>query len=127
MNPALVAAGRVRELVRAPVEITIGPGIAVWLRSYRGPSPPAAVAHAARDCGASPFTAIDRQGSTQLRSRCESSVRWSNDCPTPDGWAADWFSTPKPAPARTESNGSGTLWVTSMTESMNPPAPQYRL
>ena len=52
------------------------------------------------------------------------SGRPSND---PAAAVADWFSMPHEPARRRLSNGTVTLWVTSMTESIRPSAPHQRL
>ena len=47
--------------------------------------------------------------------------------PEPAALVPAWLRMPQPPPRLSARNGTGTLWVTSITESISPPAPQYTL
>ena len=97
----------------APPEITMDPGTAVLLNWYTGPaSQPRNV------CSRS----ASFSGGTQPKSvKVRSAGRTS---PDPAAVVLAWFRKPQPPPRLSAMNGTGTLWVTSMTESTSPPVPQ---
>src|SRR4051794_39208365 len=106
MNPGL-AAGTVANPVVAKA---MGPGTAVLLSATTGSAP-------------HPSKPTSGSGSATLGKECSgSTLHISNEVRAVDPLAA-WFRMPQLAPT-VGANGTTTLWDTSITESIRPPAPQ---
>src|SRR5512138_3544174 len=116
MKPGCAAAVAAWSFAAVPAEKPTAPSVAVWL-STNG----AALAHGMRSAG--PLS-TDRMGSTHIMSVCVSSPACASNDPASLLLAV--VRMPHVPPAVGE-NGTTTSWVTSMTESTFPAAPQYTL